>query len=446
MIAPLLRKVRGNLTVLAHTSGQRRVPYLPAERLEALRDRRLRRLVRYAAATVPYYRDLFHSLGADPRDLRGAGDLKSLPLLDREIVRRDPGRFRSSSRRAQGAVPFVTSGTTGEPLTIYHDLHSLLANIAYSERERVVVAQACGRLTGYREASLIYAGATVDKVKALYHRHTFIPIRPERLSLSVEQSLESIVEALRQFRPQVLIGYGSYLETFFRVAAHRGLEFPPPKVVVYGADTMSEPGRRFIVEQLGIPVLSRYAAIESFKIAFTCEAVDGFHLHDDLCPVRLIDGAGKTVPDGTPGEVVISNLVNHGTVLLNYRLGDLAVRATAGCRCGRTLPLLSELRGRVEEVLFLPDGRLVHPRSVWGVFKHLPEVLRYQLIQERPDHFELRLMTADVGTYERIVGDVLARLRELLGPVTIDAEFSPELDSRRAGKFQPVVSRCRPAP
>jgi len=76
----------------------------------------------------------------------------------------------------------------------------------------------------------------------------------------------------------------------------------------------------------------------------------------------------------------------------------------------------------------------------------LPEVLRYQLIQERPDHFELRLMTADVGTYERIVGDVLARLRELLGPVAIDAEFSPELDSRRAGKFQPVVSRCRPAP
>ncbi len=89
------------MVVLAHLPGQRRLPYVPAETLRARRDRRIRRMVRYAARTVPFYRDLFRSRAIDPRDIRSAEDLDRLPLLDKERVREDPRRFRSESHRGR---------------------------------------------------------------------------------------------------------------------------------------------------------------------------------------------------------------------------------------------------------------------------------------------------------------------------------------------------------
>ena len=97
--------------------------------------------------------------------------------------------------------------------------------------------------------------------------------------------------------------------------------------------------------------------------------------------------------------MVISNLVNRGTVLLNYRFGDIGTISNEQCPCERTLPLLSELEGPAEDVIHLADGGWVHPRAVWGVIKQQTEVLQYQLIQHAPEHFELRIVTADRTGY-----------------------------------------------
>ena len=94
----------------------------------------------------------------------------------------------------------------------------------------------------------------------------------------------------------------------------------------------------------GIPVLGRYAAVEAFKIGFFCEQRTGFHLHEDLCHVVVAED-----------EVVITNLVNRGTVLVNYRLGDLASLASDSCPCGRTSLRLAALKGRTDEIVRLTE-------------------------------------------------------------------------------------------
>jgi phenylacetate-CoA ligase len=91
-----------------------------------------------------------------------------------------------------------------------------------------------------------------------------------------------------------------------------------------------------ITEQFGIPLIALYNAVESFKIGFMCEEGKDYHLHEDLCHVKIVDKSGKTVADDEQGEVIISNLVNRATVLLNYRLGDFASRTSRTCACGRT--------------------------------------------------------------------------------------------------------------
>jgi len=105
-------------------------------------------------------------------------------------------------------------------------------------------------------------------------------------------------------------------------------------------------------------------------------------LHDDLCHVRIVDAGGRTLPNGERGAVVIWNLVNCGTVLLNYHLGDLARVTTEPCPCGRTTRLLSELEGRSSEVLQLPDRSFVHPEAVYDVVTAREElIVKYHLVQ-----------------------------------------------------------------
>ena len=125
--------------------GQRSIPYAPRAYVERLRDARVRRLVRYAARTVPFYREAFVRLGLDPREIRTASDLARLPLVEKDDLRRDPEAFVSTSRTGRDAIPFETSGSTGSRVRIFHDRRSLLANVAYGERERAVVGHVLGR-------------------------------------------------------------------------------------------------------------------------------------------------------------------------------------------------------------------------------------------------------------------------------------------------------------
>jgi phenylacetate-coenzyme A ligase PaaK-like adenylate-forming protein len=90
---------------------------------------------------------------------------------------------------------------------------------------------------------------------------------------------------------------------------------------------------------------SNYNAVEAFKIGHFCELRRGYHLFEDLCDLWLAGPDGAPSPSGERGEVVISNLVNRATVLLNYRLGDFARLSPDSCDCGRTAWGLSGILG-----------------------------------------------------------------------------------------------------
>lgn len=139
-----INKVHRNIVVLTNLRGQRRAPYLPEEELRALRDTRLRRIVKYAAKTAPYYRNLFQREKIDTREIKTVEDIDFLPLIDKKTVQKNPDLFISTSCRGRKSVPFITNGTAGMPLTVYHDQYPLLANIAYGERQRGVVMRIWG--------------------------------------------------------------------------------------------------------------------------------------------------------------------------------------------------------------------------------------------------------------------------------------------------------------
>ncbi len=442
MIARSWTRLCGSAVIAAQLRGQQAIPFLPRPALEALRDRRIRDIVTYAARTVPYYREWFARERIDPRAITGAAELDRLPILDKELVHRRPDWFIAQTSAARTARPFSTSGTTGTPIEIHHDRRSLLANIAFGERERAPVIRACGSFRP-KELYVGYETSTFKRVQTFYAENTLLPVRPQRTFVSLQESIETIAAIAKAERPDVIVGYGGWIDLFFRTVAARGIDLPLPKMVMYMGEALPAGAREYVEQQFGVPVLSRYNAVEAFKIGFFCERRMGFHLHEDLCHVRIVGRDGRTIPAGDTGQLVISNLVNRATVLLNYPIGDLGGFTTKPCPCGRTLKLLAELDGRVEDILPLPDGRFVHPRSIWQVFKSDPEVWQYQLTQHEPQRFALTLVTADEAAFRRTLARALPELQRVLGPrAIVDATRRSEIGRGTGGKFRAVASLC----
>ena len=156
------------------------------------------------------------------------------------------------------------------------------------------------------------------------------------------------------------------------------------------ADSMSEADRLFIEQEFGIPVISTYQSTEVLRIGFYCEQRTGFHLSLDAMAARILDDDNREVAPGESGHIIVSNLTNRATVLLNSRMGDVVTRGKIPCPCGRTLPMIESIRGRSGDLLRLADGRIMHGLVATELVLGLPGVRQVQLVQKTLDQFVLR--------------------------------------------------------
>jgi phenylacetate-CoA ligase len=435
-------RLSGMVTIARALPGQQRAHFRDREQLLEDRDRRVRETVSYAAKHVPYYRDLFATEDVDPREIRSAEDLARLPVVSREDVRADPARFRSEDPGVRDGLTLQSSGTTGLPLELYHDRRTVLLNVAYGERERAIEIAFAGKRLRYTR---LYLGSSfqenVDRVRGFMAEKSFRPLRPRYVRGSLTGAApERGYELIDRVRPDILLGCGSHLETFFRIAAERGGPKHRPKALMYTWDHMSPGGRRLIEETFGIPVISKYSAMEALKVGVVCEQRSGFHLHEDLCHLTIVDREGRQLADGEPGELLLSNLVNRGSVLLNYRIGDLGRISTSICSCGRSTRVLADLEGRTSEYVTLSDGSIVGPLIITTALNAIPGIVRFQLVQVSPMSFELRLVTVDRKAFDDAAAATAAdALRQILEGYEVEPVYLDEMPVEDGKKYRPIV-------
>jgi phenylacetate-CoA ligase len=124
--------------------------------------------------------------------------------------------------------------------------------------------------------------------------------------------------------------------------------------------------------------------------------------------------------------------------MVRFRLGDVAAWSSQTCSCGRGMPLVKEVFGRIEDVVIGPDGRRI--AQFYGVFVGLPHVREGQVLQESRERIRLRVVvTQDFNATD---GDTLvARMRQRLGEgIEIVVDVVDEIPRHKSGKFQQVVS------
>jgi len=428
------------VTSLAYV--ERRIPFWPAERIEHLQQRRLRSIVQHAYDTVPFYRQVMDERHLRPMDFKNVTDLSALPLLDESVVWSNLEQFMSSQYRRRPVLKFHTSGTYSKiQKPIYWDHFSALRRLAYNERDRAVLSKLLGQGWGQNQLFLLPEVSASRIIRKFWDGQILTPRRVARRSFfSPERPFDEVVFQMNTVKPQVVFSYGSYAEEFCRFLADRRPQVALPKVWMYGGDMLSETIKGWMESNFNCIVYSTYQTVETGRIGFQCERRKGFHLNIDLAPIRLIDQSGKTVEPGQQGEVVVSNLYNRAMVLLNYRLGDLGVLATKPCPCGRNLPLLEKLGGRLFETIRLPDGRRFITDVVEIDFKdEMKSSLQAQITQVEPGRLLWKIVPSLSTDREALRQRLLEKSKSIFGDIEVEVEFVEKIPRTSAGKFSRVI-------
>ena len=174
------------------------------------------------------------------------------------------------------------------------------------------------------------------------------------------------------------------------------------------------------------------------SISWECKRKEGQHINADLLILEIVRD-GETVGPCECGEIVATGLLNYAMPLIRYRVGDLGILDDEQCSCGRSLPLLESIEGRIVDCLTLPNGGMVTPKSMMTAVQGTPRVSRYQVVQESRNKVTIELMKhpndPDVS-----IRELTAKCREVLGE---DMEIEVIVGDREnlKAKFRPVISK-----
>jgi phenylacetate-CoA ligase len=188
----------------------------------------------------------------------------------------------------------------------------------------------------------------------------------------------------------------------------------------------------------GAQLHEEYGMVEDVLVALECEA-GSLHVMPDSGVVEIVREDGTPCEPGEVGEIVSTSLIREAQPFVRYRTGDLGALAAEPCGCGRPMPVLSALEGRLDDVVVGTDGRRVSRMSI--VPKGLPGIRAAQFVQERPGAVMIRVLADGELTPETI--EILGqRVRERVGSDTqVDVQTVDELERTPRGKIRGVISR-----
>jgi phenylacetate-CoA ligase len=436
--------------------GLRAAETWPAARIAEAQADRLRALLLHAFAHVDYYREILADAGVVRAGTPPIVDLSrfhTVPLLDRATVRGRATELQDRRPPARGnaRLSILTGGTTGDPLRVSWDRatyqHAMAVKLWFDEWTGYVPGQPKVLLWAGRARRPGLAQTLARRASWLLRNETLLP--SNFLSPAI---LDGYIERLNRIRPIQILAYSRPLYELARRAETTGRTVASPRAVIVSAESLLGEHRATIERVFRAPVHDRYGSDELGDVACQCVARRGLHVSALTHHVEVLRTDGHPAGPGEVGEIVVTPLTNYAMPLVRYRIGDLGTldAAAGACPCGRALPALGEIVGRLTDSFVRPDGTLVHGLYVHNIYRRIPRTSqwleRFQVIQSAVDRVHVRLVDRDclpdpLQTRRADLEAIAAYLRAGLGEqchVTFD--FLGEIPCAPSGKHRTTIS------
>jgi phenylacetate-CoA ligase len=250
--------------------------------------------------------------------------------------------------------------------------------------------------------------------------------------------IQYYIDALRRHRITYLFGYTSALHTLACEVLRLGVRDLAMRVVITNAEPLYPHQRAAISEAFQCPVRETYGMAEIVAAAGECDR-GRLHLWPEAGIVQVL-AKGRCHPFGESGELIATGLFNADMPLIRYRVGDHGTVAhpSEACPCGRSLPVLDSIEGRVDDMVYTADGRPVGRLD--PIFKARLPLLEAQIIQERLDFFRV-VYVPGPGCDQSTEEEIRSRLRDRVGAVDVTFQPVDRIPRGPNGKFKAVMSR-----
>lgn len=429
---------------------------------------RLRVIVQNAYAETSYWRRLFDHLSLKPTDIRTLDDLKRLPVLTKQELRAnvklnpdgtvttpllaypfseegtDDALMRLTNAEAGIASTklhfFKTSGSTGVPLVTVCD-----EKCAQFKRAAVLRSDEwSGWKRGERIASIWGNPQLRTDWRGRIRRALLERNNAYLDTLKMDEcSMNRFTDILLAKPPSLLFGHAHslYLYAGFLRSSRPEVSIRP-RGIISTCMVLHDFERERIRRVFQCEPTDRYGCEEVGLIASQCERHTGLHVNADCLYVELIDGEGNPCEPGTPGRIIITDLVNRAMPILRYEVGDTAGWAMEPCPCGRGLPLLARIEGRVADYVITRTGEYVSGISLTENFACMvPGIAQLQIIQE-----DIDLFTFNIVRSTEFNDASLRKIAELVGErfgetACFECVFLEKIPQEPSGKYRFCISK-----
>lgn len=364
-----------------------KIPACSRDFLEQRQNARLARLLQDAHSHVPYYRKMLLELGISPASIRGAEDLRLLPVSEKRVLRQLPPSDLLSSRfRSEQLLRYKTTGSTGVPFEVLKSKPEV--RVAMALRGRVL------HYFGLRMRDKVLRLTSGTPRPWSWRALEWVGVYPG-ISASLTEPPQLLAKLIRKERPAVILGNPAVLTMIAQeMAGNGGSLESPPRFVVCGAEVLTPGMRRKLEEVFRCPIYDSYNCVETMHpVAWQCRQTGLYHVSEDALIMEVLK-EGEPVGKGEEGEAVITSLVSRAMPIIRHAQGDLVVRGPSPCPCGCPLSTLVSINGRMTDYLFLPGGRQVFASALAYIFhRNADWILQYELVQESLSSIVLRAST-----------------------------------------------------
>lgn len=432
LFEPLLQLKNGS-PLRGHWSELEKTQYLPEAVLRERQWRKLGNLLRFAGEHNDFYRARFQAAGVTPGSIRSPEDLSLIPVLTKEEIRRNTDRMISRGFEKARLMHFKTGGSTGKPLDIYlTEECSELRNACARRHDRWAgweVGEPIGAVWGNPKLP-----ATLkEKLKNCL----LTPLIYLDTMCLTRDSVKGFAAEWEKTRPTLLYGHAHSLYVLACYVRELGICTIRPKGILSTSMMLVPHERRAIEEVFGLKVTDRYGCEEVSLIASECERHEGMHLNIEHLFIEFLRDDGGAAAPGEPGRIVVTDLMNLAMPFIRYQVEDVGVPSDRKCSCGRALPLMEQINGRVADFLVRVDGtRVAGVSLIENTLTRFKGLEQMQIIQKRYDHFQLKIVPG--SEYNEDVSVELSNyFRQTFGyEILLDLLIVDEIQQEKSGKYR----------
>lgn len=365
-----------------------------------------------------------------------------IPLLPKENLKKYNLELQNKKRSSD--YKNFTSGTSGTPNLIIYDQESLQIGFALWRRFHDTIGLP-EKFKSVRLSGKILINPSQNKkpfwVMNLFDKQLFM----STYHLS-EENMHDYVNKLNRLKPEFIDAYPSalYILSQFINKHNLKLEFIPFAISTT-AETLYEHYKVEIEKAFQCKVYNQYSSSEGGPFITECQN-GKLHLNTDSGVFEFINIDNKPAEAGEYAELCVTSLRQWKTPLIRYKTGDWVKVSSKSftyqnCACGSCMPVVDEIVGRQEDILFTPEKGYVGRMD--PAYKGLTGIVKSKIIQHSENSLEVQNVV-DSNYSNAIEKQLIYNIRERLGEkIEIVVNLMDEIPLGPSGKFKAVERKFK---